>query len=107
MFGLPNDEELKGMMGFVTDEDRQKWEQMEQARQQRKQNRPNAANELAKPGLGLAERAIGTQMQAAQHKSMRDGEEWVEETTTRSRKRPASEFDSEQASSQGYEPEFG
>lgn len=58
---------IMDMLGFVDEEDRERWAKLEQAKEQRMANKGNGlATQAAQPGLGLAEKVIGAKVYAAQ-----------------------------------------
>lgn len=61
------------MLGFVDEEDRERWAKLEQAKEQRvAQGMGNGlATQAAQPGLGLAEKVIGSKIYAAQQEHER------------------------------------
>lgn len=71
ILGFPNEAEISSMMGFVTDEDRDKWDQMKAASDKNLAATRNGltarglASQAALPGMNLAEQAVNSRMRAA------------------------------------------
>lgn len=71
MLGFPDAEEMASMMGFVTDEDRDRWKKQKAASDERMESARNGlsarqlASQSAAPAIGLAEKAINAQMTSA------------------------------------------
>lgn len=78
MLGFPGKDELTGMFGYVTDEDRAKWEQQRAASDARIANGEGGvtarslAHQAATPAMSFAERTITGQMHAAQTEERRN-----------------------------------
>jgi len=72
ILGFPNETELASMMGFVTDEDRQKWTQMKESSDKQLEGARSGmtarglASHSAAPAISLAEKSINAQMQGEQ-----------------------------------------
>ena len=104
MMGFPNETELSSMMGFVTDEDREKWDQMKAASDSRLEASRNGltarglASKAATPVMSIAERSINAQLQAARNEEARD-------TMRKQRRRVTEEIITEE-SVNDYGPSF-
>ena len=95
ILGFPSENEVASMFGFVTDEDRSRWERMKEASDKQLEGAREGltakglASQSAGPMIGMAERSINAQMhgeQMAERKAQRDGRtERVERTETRTR----------------------
>lgn len=93
--GFPSEEDILQSFGYVTDEDRSRWQQMKEASDQRMAQSGSSlsARELAaqatSPAVSLAERSIQAQMVGAQTAEERAGRDTrkvqVRHTTTRTR----------------------
>lgn len=73
VLGFPSGKDLVEMFGYVTDEDRTKWEQQREA--SKKENTPGTAQEMANrsiaPALEMAQHGVQAQMHGAQYEAQR------------------------------------
>lgn len=92
VLGIPNDNELLSMFGYVTDEDRAKWNSMREASDRSLEESRNGmtardlASKSAAPAIGMAEKSINAQMhgeQMAEREAQRRGR--TQRVTTRER----------------------
>lgn len=79
MMGFPSEEELSSMFGFVTEEDRSRWDQMKSASdgELAEKRRPtrhgrNVMNQGSTATTGFAERAMNSKLNAQENKRVRD-----------------------------------
>lgn len=67
-FGLPSEQDVIGLMGFVTDEDREKWAKQKEAQDAQVQRSRGKASVLVKqavgPGLEVLQQDVNMKMQA-------------------------------------------
>lgn len=74
-FGFPSGKDMSEMFGYVTEEDRTKWEQERQARQE---STPGTAHDMASksiaPALDMAKHGVQAQMHGAQFEAQRGGQ---------------------------------
>lgn len=72
LLGFPSGKDLSEMFGFVTDEDRAKWEQQREAN---KEKTPGTAQDMASksiaPALDMAKHGVQAQMHGAQYEAQR------------------------------------
>lgn len=72
VLGFPNDNELLSMFGYVTDEDRDKWNRMRESSDRSLEESRSGltarglASQSAAPAIGMAEKSINAQMQGEQ-----------------------------------------
>lgn len=106
ILGFPNEGEISSMMGFVTEEDREKWERMKAASDSRLEasrrglSARGLASEVAMPAMNIAERSINAQLHAARNEEARNTQ--VKET-----KRTVTTFTKEEpVAFDEYGPEF-
>jgi hypothetical protein len=95
ILGFPSETELSSMMGYVTDEDREKWDRMKAASDKQLEGARNGltakglASQSAGPAISMAEKSINAQMQGeqmAEREALRNSrKERVERTETRTR----------------------
>ena len=91
ILGFPNETELASMMGFVTDDDRDKWDRMKASSDKQMETARGGlsargmASQSAAPAISFVEKSINAQMQGEQmaERSRMRQESEVEETTTR------------------------
>jgi len=65
LMGLPKEEDVASMMGFVTDEDRDRWAKMEEAKKARAQAKGNPLSEAASGGVNLMQQTVQSKMTSA------------------------------------------
>lgn len=65
LIGLPTENDFAEMMGFVTDEDREKWAKMEQMKQERTQSKGNPLSQAASGGVNLMQQTVQSKMTSA------------------------------------------
>ena len=113
LLGFPSADEMSSMMGFVTDEDRAKWDSMKQRSDAELAKRGSAEGVASKgvnPALGFAEKSINAQMHgeqmAVRERARKEGETQVEVVETR-RKTHFIPNDDEPSSKRDDGPEFG
>ena len=97
ILGFPSETELSSMMGYVTDEDRDKWEKMKASSDKQIENSRSGltakglASQSAGPAISMVEKSINAQMHGEQmaerERRRKEGEEEVEVTETRKRTR--------------------
>lgn len=97
ILGFPSETELSSMMGYVTDEDRDKWERMKASSDKQIERSRSGltarglASQSAAPAISMAEKSINAQMHGEQmadrERRRKEGEEEVEVTETRKRTR--------------------
>lgn len=87
LMGLPTENDFADMMGFVNDEDRDKWDKMEQMKQQRSQAKGNPLSKAADGGVNLMQQSAQSKMTSAsinendnRRESTPRRREWVEHT---------------------------
>lgn len=95
ILGFPSEKELSSMFGYVSDEDREKWNRMKAASDAQVEGAHNGltarglASQSANPALHMAEKSIDAQMkgeQMAEREALRNGrKERVELKETRTR----------------------
>jgi hypothetical protein len=78
VMGFPNERELSSMFGFVTDEDREKWDRMKAASDRQLEadgGRVTArglAEQTAAPGISFAAKKIEADLRAASNEERRN-----------------------------------
>jgi hypothetical protein len=104
--GFPNEAELSSMMGFVTDEDRERWDKMKAASDKQLDEARSGltarglASQSAGPAMHFAERAISAKMTGAEMEARR-------ETSRKETKRTVTTFETvEPVKSDGAGLEF-
>ena len=89
LLGFPNPDEISSMMGYVTDEDRAKWEQMKARSDAELQKRSEAGSKMTDPAVSIVERTVNAQMQgemiAERERQREEREDKVEIRETRTR----------------------
>lgn len=115
ILGFPTPGELVSMMGYVTEEDRNKWDQMKESSDKHREagqgglTAKNLASRSLNPALGMAEKSINAQIHGEQmaerERRRREDEVQVEVTEKRTSFRPR--FDSGSQRSTGTDPEMG
>lgn len=87
LMGLPTENDFAEMMGFVTDEDREKWSKMEEMKRQRSQAKGNPLSQAASGGVNLMQQSVQSKMTSAsinendnRRESTPRRREWVERT---------------------------
>lgn len=84
LMGLPSGKDMAELFGYVTPEDKAKWEQDREAS---KQSSPGTAKEMANksmaPAMDMAKRGVQAQMHGAQNEAQRGAQpkqkvEWLE-----------------------------
>lgn len=86
LMGIPTADEMASMMGYVTDEDRSKWEAKKARSDAEMQRRGQAGQSVTGPVLGMAEKTVHAQMQGemiAERERQRQSNEVEVETITR------------------------
>ena len=63
LMGIPTADEMASMMGYVTDEDRSKWEAKKARSDAEMQRRGQMGQSVTGPALGMAEKTVNAQMQ--------------------------------------------
>ena len=94
--GFPNQSQISEMFGYVTAEDKSRWNSQKEASDRALDNSRSGltakglASQAAAPAIGMAEKSINAQMHAEQmserERQRRSGEEEVEVTETRKRR---------------------
>ena len=89
LMGIPTADEMASMMGYVTDEDRSKWEAKKARSDAEMQRRCQMGQSVTGPVLGMAEKTVNAQMQGemiAERERQREArEDKVEIRETRTR----------------------
>ncbi|MCI4659599.1 hypothetical protein [Cryobacterium zhongshanensis] len=116
ILGFPSETELSSMMGYVTDEDRDKWARMKASSDKQIENSRNGltarglASQSAAPAISMAEKSINAQMHGEQmadrERRRKEGEEEVEVTETRKRTRFFDKDSAGTTSASGHEMGF-
>ena len=108
LLGFPSADEMSSMMGFVTDEDRAKWDSMKQrsdAELAKRGSADSVASKGVNPALGFAEKSINAQMTAEQmairERARQEGE------IKRTRKTLITEEETDFVEKDSGGPEFG
>lgn len=106
IMGFPGEGELSSMMGYVTDEDREKWERMKAASDSRLEASRNGltarglASQAAQPAMGIAEQSINAELHAIRNEEAR-------KTQLKETKRTVTTFTKEEpVSSEEYGPGY-
>lgn len=106
ILGFPNEAELSSMMGYVTEEDREKWDRMKAASDSRLEASRNGltarglASQAAMPAMSIAERSINAELHAARNEEAR-------KTQVKETKRTVTTFTKEEpVSSEEYGPGY-
>lgn len=85
--GFPSEKDMSEMFGFVTPEDREKWQQKREASKQK--GAPGTAQEMAgksiKPALDLAKHGVRAQLHGAQTEAQRGAQAKQKIRVTRER----------------------
>lgn len=95
MMGFPNEQELTSMLGYVTDEDRKRWEEMKATSDANLENARNGltarglASQAASPAISLAEKSVNAQMTSAAMEERR-------KTQVKQTKRTVTTFETEE-----------
>jgi hypothetical protein len=106
VFGFPSGKDMAEMFGYVTEEDRSKWEQQREAS---KKESPGTAQDMASksiaPALDMAKRGVQAQMHGAQYEAQRGAQpkqrsRVIRQTVTEQSRNVDSVDDA------GYDPEF-
>lgn len=78
ILGFPNEAEISSMMGFVTDEDRAKWDRMKEASDRNLEatrggmTARQLAAQFASPAMSMAERSVTAQLHASRNEQARN-----------------------------------
>lgn len=77
VLGFPSERDLSSMMGYVTDEDREKWERMKAASDRALESSGGLtarglASHAAAPAMSMAERSINAGLTAARNEEARN-----------------------------------
>lgn len=103
ILGFPSENELSSMLGFVTDEDREKWRRGREASETRRQETREGlsarglVSQAAMPAVSIGERVLNAELHAARNESARN-------TTQKQTKRTVTTFTKEEPlSSEEYE----
>ncbi len=105
IMGFPSEGELASMMGFVSDEDRKRWEQMKAesdariAASGKGLSARNLAAQAASPAMSMAERSVTAGLHAARNEQARD----TQAKRMRNETRTVTYTSSEPVSSDEYE----
>jgi hypothetical protein len=116
ILGFPSETELSSMMGYVTDEDREKWARMKASSDKQIENSRNGltarglASQSAAPAISMAEKSINAQMHGEQmadrERRRKEGESEVSVTETRKSTRFVERDSSDTQSPSGHEMSF-
>lgn len=85
LMGIPTADEMASMMGYVTDEDRSKWEAKKARSDAEMQRRGQVGQSVTGPALGMAEKTVHAQMQGemiAERERQRQSNEVEDEVQT-------------------------
>lgn len=89
LLGFPSPDEISSMMGYVTDEDRSKWEQMKNRSDAEIAKRGEVGSKITAPAVSIVERTVNAQMQgemiAERERQRQEREDKVEIRETRTR----------------------
>lgn len=106
MLGFPSNKDLSEMFGYVTEEDRDKWEQDREAR---KKKTPGTAREMADksiaPALDMARQGVQAQMHGAQYEAQR-GAQPKQKSRVVTRETVTEQSRNIDASEDSYGPDF-
>ena len=103
--GFPSGKDISEMFGFVTEEDRSKWEQQREAN---KQKQPGTAADMASksvaPAMDMVKQGVQAQMHGAQFEAQRGAQ--PKQKTRTVRETVTEQSHNIDASDTGYGPEF-
>jgi hypothetical protein len=101
LLGFPSENELTSMLGYVTEEDRAKWDQQKDASDKHLEKARSGltarglASQAATPAISMAERSIQAQMTGAQTEERRN-------TRAKQTKRTVTTLETEEPVEEGF-----
>ena len=105
VLGFPSGKDMSEMFGYVTDEDRAKWDQQREAN---KEKQPGTAADMASksvaPAMDMAKQGVQAQMHGAQYEAQRGAQ--PKERTRVVRETVTEQSRNVDTSDTGYGPEF-